>query len=558
MNEPDRPKAGDGPTLRAAMNGRDSLPEHVWQTGDGGDDQYIFPGEQFGSRMGAGLVGFSFIQAAVRRCARIWITLAVLGLLAGVGFSVARPPGYQAYTKILLVQPPGAQTGWIADDQALAQTTGVAGMAARRLGLQESGATFISTYTVVALTDKVLAITVKAPSPQEAVQRAEALGQAFIDFRAQTFRRQERSFTQGFQEQIARAEQRVALLSGDLRTQAATALHVLKDTGNTDEAEMQLATSAAIRGSGPLDNGVLVKPSVKKRMALFGVGGLMAGLVLGLGIVVVGALASRRLRRRDDVASALGAPVRLSVPKGGLSPRRLRRKGLAAAESPSLERIMVHLATAAVPTSAGFASIAVVPADDVEVAAVCIASLALSSAQQGLRVVMADLCSGAPGARLLGMNDAGVQRVRVGDTSLIVGVPEQETALPEGPIKVSTSRRRSEKSPVAAACASADLVLTLAVLDPALGGDHLADWASGVVVFVTTGRSSAERIHAVGEMIRAAGIRSVSAVLVGADKTDQSLGSAGMQAADQTAFPDGSGGDDVGMTPPVDIRAPRR
>ena len=29
-----------------------------------------------------------------------------------------------------------------------------------------------------------------------------------------------------------------------------------------------------------------------------------------------------------------------------------------------------------------------------------------------------------------------------------------------------------------AACGSADLVLTLATLDPALGGDHLAGWAS--------------------------------------------------------------------------------
>ena len=37
------------------------------------------------------------------------------------------------------------------------------------------------------------------------------------------------------------------------------------------------------------------------------------GLVLGLGIVIVRALVSDRLRRRDDVAHALGAPVNLSV-----------------------------------------------------------------------------------------------------------------------------------------------------------------------------------------------------------------------------------------------------
>ena len=48
-----------------------------------------------------------------------------------------------------------------------------------------------------------------------------------------------------------------------------------------------------------------------------------------------------------------------------------------------------------------------------------------------------------------------------------------------------------------------------------------------VVVVVTAGRSSAERIHAVGEMIRLAGIDQVTAVLVGADKSDESLGMPG-------------------------------
>jgi len=41
---------------------------------------------------------------------------------------------------------------------------------------------------------------------------------------------------------------------------------------------------------------------------------------------------------------------------------------------------------------------------------------------------------------------------------------------------------------------------------------------------MTAGRSSSTRIHAVGEMIRLAGTPLISAVLVGADKTDESLG----------------------------------
>ena len=72
--------------------------------------------------------------------------------------------------------------------------------------------------------------------------------------------------------------------------------------------------------------------------------------------------------------------------------------------------------------------------------------------------------------------------------------------------------------------ASADLLLTLVTLDPALGGDHLATWATNAVVVVSAGQSSAERIHGVGEMIRLAGMRLDSVVLIGADKSDESLG----------------------------------
>ena len=77
---------------------------------------------------------------------------------------------------------------------------------------------------------------------------------------------------------------------------------------------------------------------------------------------------------------------------------------------------------------------------------------------------------------------------------------------------------------VVAAYSAADLVLTLVTLDPALGGDHLTTWASEAIAVVTAGRSSAEKVHGAGELIRLAGIRFDSAVLIGADRDDESLG----------------------------------
>ena len=90
-----------------------------------------------------------------------------------------------------------------------------------------------------------------------------------------------------------------------------------------------------------------------------------------------------------------------------------------------------------------------------------------------------------------------------------------------------STRRRGARKPEtrwSLPTVSADLLLTLVTLDPALGGDHLATWATNAVVVVSAGQSSAERIHGVGEMIRLAGMRLDSVVLLGADKSDESLG----------------------------------
>jgi hypothetical protein len=108
--------------------------------------------------------------------------------------------------------------------------------------------------------------------------------------------------------------------------------------------------------------------------------------------------------------------------------------------------------------------------------------------------------------------------VSVGSSHIVVAIPDRADPLPAGPLRPGAAEA------VAAACASADLLLTLAALDPALGGDHLASWSASAVAIVTAGQSSAARIYAVGEMMRLAGVADVSAVLVGADKNDESIG----------------------------------
>ena len=72
--------------------------------------------------------------------------------------------------------------------------------------------------------------------------------------------------------------------------------------------------------------------------------------------------------------------------------------------------------------------------------------------------------------------------------------------------------------------AAADLFITLATVKPATGAAHLKTWADDAVAVMTAGKSSVAKVQAVGEMIRFADARLDSAILLGADEKDESLG----------------------------------
>jgi hypothetical protein len=296
-----------------------------------------------------------------------------------------------------------------------------------------------------------------------------------------------------------------------------------------------------VSGSIVLDPAAPVTHSRKKLALIYIATGLIAGLVIGMGLVIVRALVSDRLRRRDDVADALGAPVKLSVGTVRVSRWLPGRRGLAAARGRDMQRIVAHLRRAVPEAAQGAATLAVIPVDNARIAALSVASLAVSCAQQGQQVILADLCSGAPAARLLGNGSPGFRALRVDGARLLVAVPDKNDVAPAGPL------RRNSPSPsqpsgqpglaaadpaseptappeLAAAFSEADLLLTLVSLEPSFGGDHLSTWATVAVAMIVAGRSSSTKIHAVGEMTRLAGTRLVSAVLVGADKADESLG----------------------------------
>ena len=506
-----------------------------------------------GADPAAGLVSLGFIGAALRRSRLLWMATAVVGLIIGAGLHVSSPPQYQAGTTILLTVGPEAQPGTaILDNQAIAQSRSVAVLALRQLGSSRDPGSFLGTYTATVVTDRVLRITVSAPSSAVAVNTANVVAAAFLSFRATLLQEQLQLQSSALDQQVSQYKQHVRSIDNHIQQvsaqpttpaqqtqltslqaqhdQAENQLAAFETTASAEKASSQITTSQMIANSNVLDKASPLFHSRYKGLILYGGAGLLVGLALGMAIVIIRAVTSDRLHRRDDIARALSAPIRLTVP----APRRFTGgRGLAAAKGRGTQRVIAYLRHAVRTSPSGVATLAVVPVDDPRVGALSVAALALSSAQEGKRVVLADLCRRAPAARLLGVKDPGVHQVSVTGVQLVVVIPDRHDVTPTGPLGAVVPESPSGLADqIAAAGASADLLLTVVALEPTAGAEHLATWATDAVVVVSAGRSWT-RIQAVGEMIRLAGTHLVSAVLVGYEKTDKSLGMSRALLADR-------------------------
>ena len=201
-----------------------------------------------------------------------------------------------------------------------------------------------------------------------------------------------------------------------------------------------------------------------------------------------------RVRRRADVAAALRAPVLLSVGRVLPSSRLRFVPAYEPMNHPSEDLTLVvrHLQSLMTSSGAQPPALVIVAIDNVDVAAAAVTALS---------------------ARLAG-DDQEVVVVNETRSNLAVA-----TSAPE---EVFTDPARS---------AAHDIVVVVAALDPAKGAEHLREWATDAVVFVTAGRSTVTTLESNATMIRAAGLHLRSVVLVGCDPDDDSLGAFDTPAA---------------------------
>jgi capsular polysaccharide biosynthesis protein len=510
-------------------------------------------------------VSLGFIAAAVRRTRKFWLAWAVVGIVAGLAIYVKYPVSYSATVKVLIKPNPGEDAvSAMQTEIQLVESQTVAAGTIKALGLTQSVSSLQDAYTATAVTNEILSITLSAPTGPGALARANEIAAQYLSFRASMLGAQQTKDIAAYAAQVPAAQRQIASLQSQISqlrqqggqggqltklqnqlTTATNALPELEQTVTGMIAQEKSTTSSMIDGSQVLDAATLAHHSKLKDLVEYLLAGVIGGLAIGLGIVVVRELTSDRLRRRDDIAAALGGPVRLSIGPVATSPLPLGGPS-AAVRNHNLQRLSAYLRRAVSwpkqPT-AGYsetgypvATLAVVAVDNAYEIAPAVAMVAERHVKDGERVVVADLVKGTPVARLLG-EGTGPQ------SALSVVTAKADDLVPAGPFGSAAAPGPLATPPSAAlvdAVQQADLLLTFVELDPAVGAEHLCTFAEAAVVVFTAGRSRAERAYAVGEMLRLSGVRTVSGALVGADKTDGSLGLAPALAVTTTTAPEES------------------
>lgn len=490
------------------------------------------------------LVRISALVSALRRRRRVWIVAALVGMLASLAYFVTSGPEYSATTTLILrrstitSQDP-AQA--MATDVQLAQSLTVAGRALNLLHLNESPAQFDGGYKAASLTEDILEITAEAPTSTEAVRRAAGVATAYLEFRGELLSREasvqiaaENQESNTLQAQIPGLDNQINIAtaessggsapssSGTLADLLARRNELESQIGSVQQQSENLTAdiAAVVKNSQVVDSPLASRPSTAKTAGLDLAVGLLGGLALGAGWVVVVEATFGRVRRREDVMLALDAPVRVSV--GPLEPgrsgalRRLRSSRPPTGRSKrDVVKVARHLrdimATIHEPTPA----LAVVSVDNDNSAALIAAETVRSLTGEGNDVLVVDLSSGACLAQTFGVGPNQVSSVDQGGSHARLWVVSRSMA--EGStiddwMQLNNLRDETEA------------VVVLTTLDPAVGAGHLAALATTAVSVVTCGRSTVGALRATSQMLRAAGVRLDSSVLVGADPDDESFG----------------------------------
>lgn len=286
----------------------------------------------------------------VLRCRRIVAVLCLVGLVLGIGYAVAVPDLYSAKAEVLLPPAPysssGVPTRDIQTEVDLVTTPGILNPAAKAAGVNLPFSTLQHRVSASGPTDSLVQIVVKAPSAAQAENLANAVANQFVIYtstqnmilqtgEAQALNAQEQQLQtaiSGDKSQITTTQE--ALHSDTPGSQSFTndqallsTLTKARDDAASELKTVQTTLSLATEAGNASTSGAQVvqqatsatQPSVL-RIPEFGLIGLAGGLFVGTCAAFAIGRRDRRLRKRDEIARAAGAPVLAS-----LTPARLTR-----------------------------------------------------------------------------------------------------------------------------------------------------------------------------------------------------------------------------------------
>ncbi len=282
------------------------------------------------------------IAHQIRRSWWLVVTVGLIGLVAGAGFAVVVPASPSASSLVLLPASGTNAAGQPLQDpqtvEAIGESPGVLAAAAREAGISLPFRTLQRRLAISSLTADVLQITAQAPtsaraelfanaearqlvrylnnSALTAASLAVSLGQEVADLQHQVADLKAEIASDSAQElkDPAGSAQAASTLNliGVLQTEENNALLQL-DSVNSQIAQVRTTASSPASGAVILELATTASSSSHLRLVEYAALGGIAGLLIGSVIAVARARRDRRLRRRDDIARAAGAPVVASL-----------------------------------------------------------------------------------------------------------------------------------------------------------------------------------------------------------------------------------------------------
>jgi capsular polysaccharide biosynthesis protein len=471
-------------------------------------------------------VSLHYLRSALQRKWWVIATMATAGVMLALSAMFLLPGSTTASSTVLLTHSPTDDPATaIQIDQSLLGTRTVSESVVRQLGLSVTPDELRSSFTSNQLSTELVEIELKAPTAQEAVSRLNALATTFLEFRNTQLKGQTDHAIQANDEQVSRLQTSVdeltrqynsALANGqgqvasdalNRKSQLLTQIATLQSENQAAQVQVDSVTSA----SHVIDSAAVVPVSTLKRLIL----GVMSGLILGGGLAVAGVfghtLLSNKLRRREDVATALSRPVAFSA-----GPVRGHVPWTASKRRRNLGVLAKGLASLVPMDGSSREGIALIGVGDLPSAASVLLAAARHLKASGDRVFLVDLTT------------QGWLMKKVGRASddLPVHRPQEHGGPTSGRLSIASSADTGppEDDPLHEEWDAADVVLVLGEVELGIGSGHLGIWADRCVLMVGAGKATAELLRSVSRMLTRSGPPLEFAMLVGADRTDQSLG----------------------------------